>query len=310
MKKNSLMHKKSRRINTLSMLLIALPGIVYLIINNYIPMGGLFIAFKNYKYNLGIWGSDWCGFENFRFLFVSNDAWIITRNTLLYNAAFIAIGTVAALAVAVLLYELGQTIRAKVFQSALLFPHLISWIIAAYLFYALLNSSTGFISKTVLPLFGMESFDLYAEKKYWPFILLLTYLWKHTGYTAIVYLAGISGINKELYEAAELDGASRFKQIFSITLPLLKPTIITMVLMAVGRIFYSDFGLFYQIPMSSGPLMSTTQTIDTYVYRALMTNGNFALSSAAGFFQSVCGFLLISLVNFIVRKTDPENALF
>lgn len=304
------MHKKSRRINTLSMLLIALPGIVYLIINNYIPMGGLFIAFKNYKYNLGIWGSDWCGFENFRFLFVSNDAWIITRNTLLYNAAFIAIGTVAALAVAVLLYELGQTIRAKVFQSALLFPHLISWIIAAYLFYALLNSSTGFISKTVLPLFGMESFDLYAEKKYWPFILLLTYLWKHTGYTAIVYLAGISGINKELYEAAELDGASRFKQIFSITLPLLKPTIITMVLMAVGRIFYSDFGLFYQIPMSSGPLMSTTQTIDTYVYRALMTNGNFALSSAAGFFQSVCGFLLISLVNFIVRKTDPENALF
>ena len=310
MKKNSLMHKKSRRINTLSMLLIALPGIVYLIINNYIPMGGLFIAFKNYKYNLGIWGSDWCGFENFRFLFVSNDAWIITRNTLLYNAAFIAIGTVAALAVAVLLYELGQTIRAKVFQSALLFPHLISWIIAAYLFYALLNSSTGFISKTVLPLFLMESFDLYAEKKYWPFTLLLTYLWKHTGYTAIVYLAGISGINKELYEAAELDGASRFKQIFSITLPLLKPTIITMVLMAVGRIFYSDFGLFYQIPMSSGPLMSTTQTIDTYVYRALMTNGNFALSSAAGFFQSVCGFLLISLVNFIVRKTDPENALF
>lgn len=310
MRKNRLIQKKSRRVNTLSMLLIASPGILYLIINNYIPMGGLFIAFKNYKYNLGIWGSDWCGFENFRFLFVSNDAWIITRNTLLYNAAFIAIGTVAALAVAILLYELGQTIRAKVFQSALLFPHLISWIIAAYLFYALLNSSTGFISKSVLPFFGAESFDLYAEKKYWPFILLVTYLWKHTGYTAIVYLAGISGINKELYEAAELDGASRLKQIFSITLPLLKPTIITMVLMAVGRIFYSDFGLFYQIPMSSGPLMSTTQTIDTYVYRALMTNGNFALSSAAGFFQSVCGFLLISLVNFIVRKTDPENALF
>lgn len=310
MRNNSLIQKKSRRVNTLSMLLIALPGILYLIINSYIPMGGLFIAFKNYKYNLGIWESDWCGLENFRFLFVSNDAWIITRNTLLYNAAFIAIGTVAALAVAILLYELGQTIRAKFFQSALLFPHLISWIIAAYLFYALLNSSTGFISKTVLPFFGIESFDLYAEKKYWPFILLFTYLWKHTGYTAIVYLAGISGINRELYEASELDGASRFKQIFSITIPLLKPTIITMILMAVGRIFYSDFGLFYQIPMSSGPLMSTTQTIDTYVYRALMTNGNFALSSAAGFFQSVCGFLLISFVNFIVRKTDPENALF
>lgn len=304
------LRKKASRVNTWSMLLIALPGMIYLIINNYIPMAGVFIAFKDYKYNLGIWGSKWCGLKNFRFLFVSNDAWIITRNTLLYNAVFIAVGTVAALAVAILLYELGQTFRAKFFQSALLFPHMISWIIAAYLFYALLNSANGFLNNSVLPLLNIETFDWYAEKSYWPVILLLVYLWKHTGYTAIVYLAGISGISKELYEAAELDGASRLKQIFTITLPLLKPTIITMVLMSVGRIFYSDFGLFYQIPMSSGPLTSVTQTIDTYVYRALMTNGNFALSSAAGFFQSVCGFVLISLVNWIVRKLDPDNALF
>ena len=308
--RNKTLQKRSSRVNTLSMFLIALPGMIYLIINNYIPMAGLFVAFKDYKYNLGIFGSKWCGLKNFRFLFVSNDAWIITRNTLFYNVVFIAVGTVVALAVAVLLYELGQTLRAKFFQSALLFPHLISWIIAAYLFYALLNSSNGFLNKTVMPSLGLETFDWYAEKQYWPIILLLTYLWKHTGYTAIVYLAGISGINKDLYEAAELDGAGRFKQIFTITLPLLKPTIITMVLMAVGRIFYSDFGLFYQIPMSSGPLMSVTQTIDTYVYRALMTNGNFALSSAAGFFQSICGFALISLVNWIVRKVDPENALY
>ena len=308
--RNKTLLKRSSRVNTLSMFLIALPGMIYLIINNYIPMAGLFVAFKDYKYNLGIFGSKWCGFKNFRFLFVSNDAWIITRNTLFYNVVFIAVGTVVALAVAILLYELGQTLRAKFFQSALLFPHLISWIIAAYLFYALLNSSNGFLNKTVMPALGLETFDWYAEKQYWPVILLLTYLWKHTGYTAIVYLAGISGINKDLYEAAEIDGAGRFKQIFTITLPLLKPTIITMVLMAVGRIFYSDFGLFYQIPMSSGPLMSVTQTIDTYVYRALMTNGNFALSSAAGFFQSICGFALISLVNWIVRKVDPENALY
>lgn len=308
--RNKTLLKRSSRVNTLSMFLIALPGMIYLIINNYIPMAGLFVAFKDYKYNLGIFGSKWCGFKNFRFLFVSNDAWIITRNTLFYNVVFIAVGTVVALAVAILLYELGQTLRAKFFQSALLFPHLISWIIAAYLFYALLNSSNGFLNKTVMPSLGLETFDWYAEKQYWPVILLLTYLWKHTGYTAIVYLAGISGINKDLYEAAEIDGAGRFKQIFTITLPLLKPTIITMVLMAVGRIFYSDFGLFYQIPMSSGPLMSVTQTIDTYVYRALMTNGNFALSSAAGFFQSICGFALISLVNWIVRKVDPENALY
>ncbi len=302
--------KRSQRVNTLGLFLIALPGIIYLTINNYIPMAGLFIAFKDYKYNLGIFGSAWCGFKNFRFLFVSNDAWIITRNTLLYNIVFIAVGTVAALTVAILLYELGQSLRAKFFQSALLFPHLVSWIIAAYLIYALLNSSNGFINNSVMPLLGVETFDWYAEKEYWPVILLITYLWKHTGYTAIVYLAGISGISKELYEAARLDGASRIRQIFSITLPLLKPTIITMVLMAVGRIFYSDFGLFYQIPMSSGPLTSVTQTIDTYVYRALMTNSNFALSSAAGFFQSVCGFVLISLVNWTVRKIDPENALF
>lgn len=308
--RNKTLLKRSSRVNTLSMFLIALPGMIYLIINNYIPMAGLFVAFKDYKYNLGIFGSKWCGFKNFRFLFVSNDAWIITRNTLFYNVVFIAVGTVVALAVAILLYELGQTLRAKFFQSALLFPHLISWIIAAYLFYALLNSSNGFLNKTVMPSLGLETFDWYAEKQYWPVIPLLTYLWKHTGYTAIVYLAGISGINKDLYEAAEIDGAGRFKQIFTITLPLLKPTIITMVLMAVGRIFYSDFGLFYQIPMSSGPLMSVTQTIDTYVYRALMTNGNFALSSAAGFFQSICGFALISLVNWIVRKVDPENALY
>lgn len=308
--RNKTLLKRHSRVNTLSMFLIALPGMIYLIINNYIPMAGLFVAFKDYKYNLGIFGSKWCGLKNFRFLFVSNDAWIITRNTLFYNVVFIAVGTVVALAVAILLYELGQTLRAKFFQSALLFPHLISWIIAAYLFYALLNSSNGFLNKTVMPFLGLETFDWYAEKQYWPVILLLTYLWKHTGYTAIVYLAGISGINKDLYEAAELDGAGRFKQIFTITLPLLKPTIITMVLMAVGRIFYSDFGLFYQIPMSSGPLMSVTQTIDTYVYRALMTNGNFALSSAAGFFQSICGFALISLVNWIVRKVDPENALY
>jgi len=309
MKKNRL-QKARPRVNTLEMLLIALPGILYLLINNYVPMAGLFIAFKDYKYNLGIFGSEWCGLKNFRFLFVSNDAWIITRNTLLYNAAFIAVGTIAALMTAILLYELVETVRVKFFQSALLFPHLISWIIASYLIYALLNSSNGFINKTVMPLLNAETFDWYAEKKYWPFILLAVYLWKHTGYTAIVYLAGISGINRELYEAAELDGASRFNQIFTITLPLLKPTIITMVLMAVGRIFYSDFGLFYQIPMSSGPLMSATQTIDTYVYRALMTNGNFALSSAAGFFQSICGFVLISLVNWIVRRADPDNALF
>ena len=308
--RNKTLLKRSSRVNTLSMFLIALPGMIYLIINNYIPMAGLFVAFKDYKYNLGIFGSKWCGFKNFRFLFVSNDAWIITRNTLFYNVVFIAVGTVVALAVAILLYELGQTLRAKFFQSALLFPHLISWIIAAYLFYALLNSSNGFLNKTVMPSLGLETFDWYAEKQYWPVILLLTYLWKHTGYTAIVYLAGISGINKAVYEAAEIDGAGRFKQIFTITLPLLKPTIITMVLMAVGRIFYSDFGLFYQVPMNSGMLFPVTNTIDTFVYRMLRVNNRLGMASAASVYQSIVGFIRVLAANFVVRKVSRDDALF
>lgn len=298
------------RRSTLPLFLIALPGMLYLFINNYVPLFGLFIAFKDYKFSKGIWKSRWCGLRNFRFLFVSDDALIITRNTLLYNLAFILLSTFAAVFVAILLFELGQRRRTKFFQNALLFPHLISWVVASYLFYALMNSSNGFINNSVYPVLGLETFDWYAAKKYWPFILTFIYLWKHTGYNAIVYLASISGISKELYEAAEIDGTTRLQQIRYITLPMLRPTVMVMMLMAVGRVFYSDFGLFYQIPMDSGQLYSVTQTIDTYVYRALMTNGNFTLSAAAGFYQSVCGFILILTVNGLVRRFDAENALF
>ena len=298
------------RRSTLPLFLIALPVMLYLFINNYVPLFGLFIAFKDYKFSKGIWKSRWCSLRNFRFLFVSDDALIITRNTLLYNLAFILLSTFAAVFVAILLFELGQRRRTKFFQNALLFPHLISWVVASYLFYALMNSSNGFINNSVFPVLGLETFDWYAAKKYWPFILTFIYLWKHTGYNAIVYLASISGISKELYEAAEIDGTTRLQQIRYITLPMLRPTVMVMMLMAVGRVFYSDFGLFYQIPMDSGQLYSVTQTIDTYVYRALMTNGNFTLSAAAGFYQSVCGFILILTVNGLVRRFDAENALF
>ena len=298
------------RRSTLPLFLIALPGMLYLFINNSVPLFGLFIAFKDYKFSKGIWKSRWCGLRNFRFLFVSDDALIITRNTLLYNLAFILLSTFAAVFVAILLFELGQRRRTKFFQNALLFPHLISWVVASYLFYALMNSSNGFINNSVFPVLGLETFDWYAAKKYWPFILTFIYLWKHTGYNAIVYLASISGISKELYEAAEIDGTTRLQQIRYINLPMLRPTVMVMMLMAVGRVFYSDFGLFYQIPMDSGQLYSVTQTIDTYVYRALMTNGNFTLSAAAGFYQSVCGFILILTVNGLVRRFDAENALF
>ena len=302
--------RKRKRTGTAALMLIALPGILYLIINNYIPMFGLFIAFKDYSFAKGIWDSAWCGLKNFKFLFVSNDAFIITRNTLLYNLAFIILSTVMAVFFAILLHELGNRLSTRFYQSALLFPHLISWVVAAYLFYALLNSQNGYLNKTILPMFGIETFDIYMEKHWWPFILTFVYLWKHSGYNAIVYLASISGMDKEVFEAAEIDGAGKLKQILHITIPMLKPTIVVMMLMSVGRVFYSDFGLFYQIPMDSGQLYSVTQTIDTYVYRALMTNGNFTVSAAAGFYQSICGFILIVCVNAFVRKFDSENALF
>lgn len=302
--------KKKFDKNTFALLLIALPGMLYLIINNYIPIMGIFIAFKKFSYAKGIWGSPWCGLDNFKFLFLTNDAWVITRNTLLYNLAFIILGTAVSVAFAILLHELGEKLRGKFFQSVLLFPHLLSWVVTAYLVYALLGSNTGFVNNTVLKVLGKDGIDWYTAKAVWPVIILLVYIWKNAGYNAIVYMAGIAGIDKEIYEAAKIDGAGKMKQITSITLPLLKPTIVIMTLMAIGRVFYSDFGLFYQVPMNAGSLFATTQTIDTYVYRGLMEQGNIGMSSAAGVFQSLVGFVLVMAANFIVRKKDPENALF
>ena len=303
---------KKAKINksTFSLLAIALPGIVYLFINNYIPIMGIFIAFKNFSYAKGIWDSPWCGLDNFKFLFITDDAWIITRNTLLYNLAFIVIGTVISVAFAILLNELGTYLRGKCFQSILLFPHLLSWVVTAYLVYALLGTSNGFINNTILRGLGLEEIDWYTASSLWPVILLIVYLWKNAGYNAIVYMAGIAGIDKEIYEAAKIDGATKMKQIFSITLPMLRPTIVIMTLMAIGRVFYSDFGLFYQVPMDSGQLFSVTQTIETYVFRGLMEQGNVGMSSAAGVYQSLVGFALVMIANYIVRRKDPENALF
>lgn len=302
--------RKSRRKQTLSLLLIAAPGILYLLINNYIPMLGVFLAFKDFNYMKGVFGSDWCGFQNFEFLFRTKDAFIMTRNTLLYNAAFIVIGTIFSIFVAILLSEMGERLRTKFFQASLLLPNLLSWVIIGIVGYAFFNADNGFLDKTVLPALGLDPISWYSTPEYWPFILLLVFLWKNTGYTSIIYMAGIAGISKEIYESAQLDGAGKLKQIWYITLPLLKPTIIITTLMMVGRIFYSDFGLFYQVPQNAGALFSVTQTIDTYVYRALMTSNNVGMAAAAALFQSVVGFVLVLGVNALVRKLDSENALF
>lgn len=305
------MTKKKNSLKTsVPLLLIALPGIVYLIINNYIPMVGVFLAFKNYNFMKGIFGSDWCGFDNFKFLFTTKDAWVMTRNTVLYNIVFIILGTVFAIFLAILLCELGEALRAKFFQSVLILPNLLSWVIVSFVVFALLNADTGFINNSILKPLGLQEISWYTYPKAWPIILVITNLWKSAGYSSIVYMAGISGIDKSLYESSALDGATKIQQIFKITLPMLKPTIITMTLMSIGKMFYSDFGLFYQVPQNSGALFSVTQTIDTYVYRGLMELNDIGMSSAAGFYQSIVGFILVLAANAIVRKLDKDNALF
>ena len=289
--------------------MIALPGIVYLLINNYIPMFGIFLAFKNYSLRKGVFGSDWCGLQNFQFLFKTKDAWIMTRNTILYNVAFIIIGTIVAIAIAVMMCELGKKTRVKFFQAALLLPNLLSWVVIGFIAYAFLNADTGFINKTILAGLGLDPVSWYSYTGAWPAIIIIVNLWKNMGYQSIVYMASISGIDKSIYEAAAIDGATKMQQIFRITLPMLKPTVITLTLMSIGRIFYSDFGLFYQVPMNQGALYSTTNTIDTYVYRGLLQMGNVSMSAAAGVYQSIVGFILVLGANLLVRKIDRDSAL-
>ncbi len=292
------------------LLLMALPGLIYLIINNYVPMFGIIIAFKKMDYAKGVLRSDWVGFDNFEFLFSTPDAWIMTRNTLLYNLAFIVIGTVCALTLALCMNEIKDRFFAKYFQGAFLLPNLISMVVVSYIVFAFLNTDTGLFNRTLLPALGISETNYYTRPQDWPYILLIVYLWKNMGYASIIYLAGIASIDPVMYEAARIDGASKWQQIRSITLPQLTPTIVILTLLAVGRIMFSDFGLFYQVPMNSGPLYSTTQTIDTYVYRGLMQLGNIGMSSAAGLYQSLVGFVLVLTANYLVRKISPENAMF
>ena len=291
-------------------MLIALPGLIYLLINNYIPMFGIFLAFKSYNFSKGIFKSPWCGFDNFKFLFKTKDALIMKRKTILYNLAFIVIGTALGILVAILLTEIVSSVWAKFYQAALLLPYLLSWVVISYMVFAFLNSDSGFINNTILKAFGMSPVSWYTKSEVWPILLVVVFLWQTVGHTSIIYMASIAGIDKGIYEAAKIDGAGKIKQIFCITLPLLKPTVIIMVLMAIGKIFFSDFGLFYQVPMNSGALYGVTQTIDTFVYRGLMELNDVGMSSAAGLFQSCVGFILVVTANALVRKIDPDNALF
>lgn len=290
--------------------LMVLPGLIYLFINNYMPMFGIIIAFKKMNYAKGIFGSEWCGLDNFRFLFGTKDAWSITRNTICYNMAFFVVGTVMAIVLAICMNEIRSKFASKTYQTLILLPYLMSWVVVGYLVFAFLSGENGFLNKTVFPALGLKPISWYQDKTYWPFILVLVNTWKNVGYSMIIYFSSIVGISQDYYEAAKIDGASKWKQIQYITLPLLKPTVITLFILNVGQVFRSDFGLFYQVTRNSGPLYEYTRTIDVYVYQALMKNADYSMSSAACVYQSICGFVLIMIANKVVKKYQKSSALF
>lgn len=290
--------------------LLMIPGLVYLFCNNYMPMFGIVIAFKKINWRKGILGSDWAGLSNFTYLFRSAETPRMIRNTVSYSVLFLLLGTFLAITVAILLNEIRSKLSRSIYQSLILLPYLMSMVVVSYLVYAFLANETGLINNSVLKTLGKNPVNWYQEAKYWPFILTFVNQWKGIGYGMIVYYASIVGISSDYYEAAMLDGATKWQQIKNITLPLLKPTVIIMLIMSLGGIFHSDFGLFYQVPRNQGMLYSATQTIDTYVYNALMNQGNIAMSSAASVLQSVVGFILVVVSNSFVRKYEKNSALF
>ena len=267
------------------------------------------IAFKDYRFVDGILGSAWVGFDNFRFLFGTDTAWRITRNTLLMNSIFIVTGTIASLTIALLLNEIYQSRMSKYYQTMLFFPYFISWVIVSYFVFAFLNGDEGMANRLVVAA-GGESIAWYRSPEYWPAILATANLWNGVGFSSIIYLAGILSIDTTYYEAAKIDGATKWNQIRYITLPLILPLIIILVLLAIGRIFNADFGLFFFVPRDNPMLYSTTDVIDTFVYRSLVQLGDISMAAAAGFYQSTVGFVLVILANWIVRRINPEHALF
>lgn len=290
------------------MFLLTLPAMVYFIIFKYIPMYGIILPFKDFKVSLGFFKSEWVGFKNFGYLFSNNDAFRITRNTIFMNLAFIITTTVVAIFFALILYELTSK-YVKIYQTIFFFPYFISWVVASYVFLSLLDMDYGFVNK-ILMLFGKDPIAWYNEARYWPAILVAANIWKNAGNVTIIYYTGLMGIDKELYESADIDGASKLQKIKVISIPMLKPIITILVILSIGSIFYSDFGLFYSLTLDSTMLYPVTDVIDTYVYRALKTTGDVGMSSAAALYQSAVGFVLVLVSNRILSKVSPENTLF
>ena len=301
-------NKKSRWFyfkKNLPLTLMALPGVALMVLFKYLPLSGIILAFKKYNIRDGIFGSAWNGLKNFEYLFKTKDAWIITRNTLGYNLLFIVLDLVLAVTMAIVLNELHQKKTAKVFQTVFMAPYFLSWVVVSFIAYSFLSVDNGFINRT----FGLDV-TWYSQKSAWPVILIVFQKWKTLGYSTVMYLGSIVGISNDYYEAALMDGATKWQQIKYITLPSLKSMMIVLTILAIGKIFYADFGLFYQLPRNSGPLFPVTNVIDTYVYRSLKENGNIGMAAAANLYQSLIGFVLVLSSNFVVRKIDKDSALF
>ncbi len=290
-------------------LLMLLPAVIYTLIFAYYPMTGIVLAFKKYTYAGGIWGSAWNGLENFKFFFKSGQAGLVTRNTVLYNMAFIVINTVVQIAVAVLLTEIHNKWYQKATQSIMFLPYFISWVIVGVMAFNIFSSDYGFMNRLITSL-GGEKITFYTNPKVWPFILVFFNLWKSVGYGSVMYLAAIMGIDTSIYEAAAIDGANVFQRIFKVTIPMIMPTTIILFLLSIGGIFKGNFDMFYNLVGTNGLLYNYTDVIDTLAFRALISSNNFGMSAAIGLFQSVLCFITVIIVNKLVGLYDRDYTLF
>lgn len=291
------------------LLLMLLPAFLYFLIFSYIPMGGTILAFKNYNFRDGIFGSPFVGFDNFKYFFLSGQAFAVTRNTILYNLGFIVVNTTLQMGMAILISEVSKKYFKKIAQTAMFLPYFISWVVVGVIAYNILNVENGTIN-AILSKLGSEKVNFYGSTYAWPFILIFASAWKNVGYGTVLYLAAIMGIDAEIYEAAKIDGANIFQRIFKVTVPCLVPTLIILTLLAIGNIFRGDFQMFYQLVGNNGPLFNATDVIDTFTFRSLIQSGEVGMSAAAGLYQSVFCFITIIITNYIVKRYDKDNSLF
>ncbi len=304
--KNGFLHEISKN---KVMYIMLVPAVMFFILNCYVPMSGIYMAFTKFTFDGGIFGSPFTGLENFKFLFQSGTLFNITKNTILYNIVFIFLGNFLQIFTAILLSQIPGKIFKKTSQSIMFLPYFISYVILGAFVYNILNYETGFMN-TTLKSFGMQPVDAYNSPKFFVVVLIVLYMWKWLGYGTVIYLASIMGISDEYYEAAEVDGANIFHQIRYITIPLLKPTFVIMLLLSLGSIMRGQFDLFYNVVGSNGVLYSSTDIIDTYVFRALQVTFDVGLGTAAGVYQSVFGLIIILVFNSIIKKLEPDYALF